>query len=374
MQRVYARKVFERFTERARQVVVLAQDEARLLGHAYIGEEHLLLGLLREEDGVAARWLRESGLEIESMRERVRAAVGEEAEPTSAQIPFTPRAKEALERGLRESLSLGQNFIGTEHILLGILRDPGAVLAQILEDAALDIGAVMSRVMSSAPGTARLEVLPATHDTRFTEPARQVVVYAQHEARALTHNYVGTEHILLGLLREEEGLAARVLDALHITLEEVRAQVARIVGVGDEVLTGEIPFTPRAKKVLELALREALSLGHNHIGPEHILLGVARTTEGVGARVLLQFDADAERIQMEVVRALSGPGGRSPRPPREPPPRVVVPCPACGQKLSYLEINAGSGGSFKADRRGTTACPSCGRSYDLRYSIEWRPA
>ena len=106
---------------------------------------------------------------------------------------------------------------------------------------------------------------------RFTERARQVVVLAQDEARALKHNYIGTEHILLGLLREEEGLAARVLESLDITVEEVRAQVARIVGQGDEVTTGQIPFTPRAKKVLELALREALSLGHNYIGTEHIL-------------------------------------------------------------------------------------------------------
>ena len=111
---------------------------------------------------------------------------------------------------------------------------------------------------------------------RFTERARQVVVLAQDEARALKHNYIGTEHILLGLLREEEGLAARVLESLDITVEEVRAQVARIVGQGDEVTTGQIPFTPRAKKVLELALREALSLGHNYIGTEHILLGLVR--------------------------------------------------------------------------------------------------
>ena len=143
---------------------------------------------------------------------------------------------------------------------------------------------------------------------RFTERARQVVVLAQDEARALKHNYIGTEHILLGLLREEEGLAARVLESLDITVEEVRAQVARIVGQGDEVTTGQIPFTPRAKKVLELALREALSLGHNYIGTEHILLGLVRENEGVAARILLDFDADAEKIRNEIIRMLSGPG------------------------------------------------------------------
>src|SRR4051812_31850875 len=145
---------------------------------------------------------------------------------------------------------------------------------------------------------------------RFTERARQVVVLAQDEARALKHNYIGTEHILLGLLREEEGLAARVLDGLDITVEEVRAQVARIVGQGDEVTTGQIPFTPRAKKVLELALREALSLGHNYIGTEHILLGLVRENEGVAARILMDFDADAEKIRNEIIRMLSGPGRR----------------------------------------------------------------
>src|ERR1700704_2919028 len=145
---------------------------------------------------------------------------------------------------------------------------------------------------------------------RFTERARQVVVLAQEEARTLKHNYIGTEHILLGLLREEEGLAARVLESLDITVERVRAQVVRIVGSGEEVTSGQIPFTPRAKKVLELALREALSLGHNYIGTEHILLGLVRENEGVAARILLDFYADSEKIRNEVIRMLSGPGGR----------------------------------------------------------------
>ncbi len=151
---------------------------------------------------------------------------------------------------------------------------------------------------------------------RFTERARQVIILAQEEARTLKHGYIGTEHILLGLLREEEGLAARVLESLDITVERVRAQVVRIVGSGEEVTSGQIPFTPRAKKVLELALREALSLGHNYIGTEHILLGLVREDRGVASRILLDFDADSEKIRNEVIRMLSGPGGRrSPEPP-----------------------------------------------------------
>jgi ATP-dependent Clp protease ATP-binding subunit ClpC len=145
---------------------------------------------------------------------------------------------------------------------------------------------------------------------KFTERARQVVVAAQDEARALKHNYIGTEHLLLGLLRVEDGQAARVLDSLGLTVEAVREQVGRIVGVGEEeLLSGQIPFTPRAKKVLELSLREALALGHNYIGTEHVLLGVARENEGVAARILLDFGVDAERIREEVVRTLGLPKG-----------------------------------------------------------------
>src|SRR4051794_28467334 len=143
---------------------------------------------------------------------------------------------------------------------------------------------------------------------RFTERARQVVVLAQEEARTLKHNYIGTEHILLGLLREEEGLAARVLESLDITVERVRAQVVRIVGSGEEVTSGQIPFTPRAKKVLELSLREALSLGQNWIDTEHILLGLVRENGGFAARVLLDFNADSEKIRNEIFRTLGGPG------------------------------------------------------------------
>jgi len=145
---------------------------------------------------------------------------------------------------------------------------------------------------------------------RFTERARNVVVYAQDEARSLRHNYIGTEHLLLGLLREEEGLAARLLASLGVTLEDVREQVGRIVGEGDEVSSGQIPFTPRGKKVLELSLREAKSLGHNYIGTEHVLLGIVREDEGVAARILLDFGWDAEKIRGEVIRMLSGPNYR----------------------------------------------------------------
>src|SRR5919201_1481217 len=151
---------------------------------------------------------------------------------------------------------------------------------------------------------------------RFTERARHVVVFAQDEAREFRHNYIGTEHVLLGLLRDEEGVAARVLESLHVTLDDVRTQVARAVGQGEEVTTGQIPFTPRAKKVLELAMREALSLGHNYIGTEHVLLGIARENHGVAARILLDLGADAETIRNTVIEMLG---------PQLAPPTVLPP-------------------------------------------------
>jgi ATP-dependent Clp protease ATP-binding subunit ClpA len=143
---------------------------------------------------------------------------------------------------------------------------------------------------------------------RFTERARHVVVFAQEEARAFKHNYIGTEHILLGLLREEEGVAARVLGSLEITVDKVRDQIGQIVGYGEEATMGQIPFTPRAKKVLELALREALRIGHNYIGTEHILLGLVRENDGVAAQIMLALGADDARVRDEVLNVL-GPIG-----------------------------------------------------------------
>jgi ATP-dependent Clp protease ATP-binding subunit ClpC len=156
---------------------------------------------------------------------------------------------------------------------------------------------------------------------RFSERARQVVVDAQDEARLLKHNYIGTEHILLGLLRESDGVSHRALKTLGITPEAVRTQVAQIVCQGDEVTAGQIPFTPRAKKVLELSLREALSIGHNYIGSEHILLGIARENDGVAARILIDHGADAERLRDEVIRELGmiPPRGLQPRRRRRDP-------------------------------------------------------
>ena len=141
---------------------------------------------------------------------------------------------------------------------------------------------------------------------RFTDRARRVVVLAQEEARMLNHNLVGTEHVLLGLIHEGEGVAAQVLESLNISLDAVRQPVEEIIGQGQAMPTGHIPFTPRAKRVLELSLREALQLGHNYIGTEHILLGLIREGEGIAAQVLQKLGADLNRVRQAVIMLLSG--------------------------------------------------------------------
>src|SRR5208282_2436739 len=147
---------------------------------------------------------------------------------------------------------------------------------------------------------------------RFTDRARRVVVLAQEEARVLHHSYIGTEHILLGLIREGEGVAAQALESLGISLEAVRQHVGEITGQGQQAPSGHIPFTPRAKKVLELSLREALQLGHNYIGTEHILLGLIREGDGVAAQVLVRLGADLNRVRHQVIHLVHSATGERP--------------------------------------------------------------
>ena len=142
---------------------------------------------------------------------------------------------------------------------------------------------------------------------RFTDRARRVVVLAQEEARELGHSYIGTEHLLLGLIRERDGVAARALEALGIRLDAVRHEIREIIGKGSGMPSGHIPFTPRAKKVLELSLREAQQLGHSYIGTEHILLGLIREAEGVAAQVLVKLGGDLNRVREQVIGVLHGP-------------------------------------------------------------------
>jgi ATP-dependent Clp protease ATP-binding subunit ClpC len=210
---------------------------------------------------------------------------------------------------------------------------------------------------------------------RFTDRARRVVVFAQEEARLLNHNYIGTEHVLLGLVREGEGVAAQALTSMGIGLDAVRGQVEKIIGQGQAAPTGHIPFTPRAKKVLELSLREALQLGHNYIGTEHILLGLLREGEGVAAQVLQQLGADLNRVRQTVIQLLSGYTGGKERGPSAalheevegtgglPGPR----CPRCNADLAvfatYRTITVPDEEESAGRKTAFVFCRSC--SYTL---------
>jgi ATP-dependent Clp protease ATP-binding subunit ClpC len=198
---------------------------------------------------------------------------------------------------------------------------------------------------------------------RFTDRARRVVVMAQEEAMMLNHSYIGTEHILLGLIHEGEGVAAKALEALGMSLDEVRRDVEEIVGQGQSAPTGHIPFTPRAKKVLELSLREALQLGHNYIGTEHILLGLVAEGEGVGAQVLARRGASLERVRAEVASLLEGYV-----PEEEPavPERAHVEplCPRCRAPLAESAASRTLDIPVEGEARSVTFafCRRCGTS------------
>jgi ATP-dependent Clp protease ATP-binding subunit ClpC len=206
---------------------------------------------------------------------------------------------------------------------------------------------------------------------RFTDRARRVVVLAQEEARLLNHNYIGTEHILLGLVREGEGVAAQALTSMSIELDAVRGKVEEIIGQGQAAPTGHIPFTPRAKKVLELSLREALQLSHNYIGTEHILLGLLREGEGVAAQVLQTLGAELDRVRQAVIRLLGEKGqGPSAGPHEEvegegglPGPR----CPRCNADLAvfatYRTITVPDEEESAGRKAAFVFCRSC--SYTL---------
>jgi ATP-dependent Clp protease ATP-binding subunit ClpA/dihydroneopterin aldolase len=328
--------VFERFTERARRVVVLAQEESGRLRHNHIGTEHLLVGLIREGEGVAAQALHACGVTLDEAREGVEGIVGY-GEGDASQKPFTPRSKRVLELALREAQGLRHDHIGTEHLMLGLLAEGGGIAAAVLSGLGVEPADVRREIFGRLGRGTRPDLqdelgtlgwarealrrsfgrYPRAEDRstfgKFTGPARKVVVLAQDEARRFNHNYIGTEHMLLGLILEEEGIAARALGVLGVDLDEVREQVESIVGYGEEATGAQAPFTPRVSRMLQQALLEAEQLDHDDVGTEHVLLGLTNETEGVAARVLRNLDVDPDALRREIVKGLpDGEGGFDP--------------------------------------------------------------
>ncbi len=251
--------MFERFTDRARQTVVVAQEEARRLGHDYIGTEHLLLGLLGEPDGVAAKALNQLGISLEATRARVESIIGRGSGEPTGQIPFTPRAKKVLELSLREALQLGHNYIGTEHVLLGLVREGEGVAAQVLVQQGAGLAQIRKRVLALLSG----QEPSAAHASRRTPGAEEAMRAAEQLAAGAP---MGSQHLLEALARSEDSAAARALAALGIDPDRLAAAIDEIELEGTTDLTAEAAAVRKAELRLvgdeaHLVLRDSVTVG-----------------------------------------------------------------------------------------------------------------
>jgi len=309
---------FDRFNDRAKRVLALSQDEAVRFNHNYIGTEHLVLGLAREGEGVAARALEALDVNLSTLRSAVEKIIGRGDSTTSpSEITLSPRTKKVIELAIDEARKLGRGDVGTEHLLLGIVREGGHIGAHILEAAGVSLDSVRDKVIellgqptSHTPPSPPLQAVTTfasfggTLD-RFNDRAKRVLALAQNEAIRFNHNYIGTEHILLGLIREEEGVAARSLRTLGVELDKARTALGFIVGRGDAVTTpSEITLSPRTKKIIELAIDEARKLGQTRVSTEHILLGLAREGEGIASGILESLGVTMDKVRHVVIETL----------------------------------------------------------------------
>ena len=347
---------FDKFTERARQALHRAQEHAQRYNHNYIGTEHLLLGLLDVKESVAIQVLEDTGIEPQKISSAVDFIIGRGDRVVLGEIGLTPRAKKVIELAVDEARRMNVHYIGTEHILLGLSRESEGIAAGVLES----VGATFARLLRHTysilgldlPPELRSSIEPLRPDHRqvryhtektskipdpqiytsgvvsytqqnrfykFTERARKVLSLAQEEAQRFQHNYIGTEHLLLGLVRENDGIAAKVLAGLGVDLHKVRESVEFIIGRGDRIVLGEIGLTPRTKLVIDLAIDEARQLNHPYIGTEHLLLGLIREGHGIAAGVLESLGVKLEQVRAETLKILKASDDlRKQQPPEEP--------------------------------------------------------
>jgi ATP-dependent Clp protease ATP-binding subunit ClpA len=313
---------FDRFNDRAKRVLALAQDEAIRFNHNYMGTEHLLMGLVREGEGVAARVLDSLGVELSKVRQAIEFTIGRgDATTSPSQISLNPQMKRAIQLAVEEARKLGHGAVGTEHLLLGIVRQSDSAGAKVLGGLGVDLERVRHNVIATLgqthAGTAT-ESIVVSHSTgefaggrsggpfdRFNDRAKRVLAFAQDEAIRFNHNYIGTEHVLLGLLREKEGVAAHALQSLGAELEKARQEVGFIIGRGDAATApSEITLSPRTKKVIELAIDEARRLGSKTVSTEHMLLGLAREGEGIASGILESLGITMEKVRRAVIETL----------------------------------------------------------------------
>jgi ATP-dependent Clp protease ATP-binding subunit ClpA len=338
--------MFERFTDRARRVVVVSQEEARLLGHDYIGTEHLLLGLVGVDDGVSGRALAAEGVTVDAARAKVEEIVGRGTHTPSGHIPFTPRAKKVLELGLREAIALKHNYIGTEHVLLGLLREGEGVGCQVLASLGVDVAALEARVkgMIGAPGrgdiaspsflrrigfgrrgaqgpvlTTMLE--PAGADApvlrRFSDDAKRVAMVAGAEAQTAGRMGIGEEHILLAMARLSPGdsRGAAALGAVGITGDGVQEGIENL-GASEVAAAPVTSVSPAASclGLYEYALVEAVLAGRDDIDSGDLLLGFVRRAEhgeGHAASLLEALGTTPAAVRAAVAAVAPGEGEAS---------------------------------------------------------------
>lgn len=332
----------ERFTQRARRVLSLAQESAEALKHNYIGTEHLLLGLMREEGGVAGHVLRALGVEQTQIESLVLELSKPPAENMSVAMDLTPSTKRVLELTVDEARRMGHQFIGTEHMLLGMVRQSDGVAIEILKRlnispeevrrqtrrvllelaAQSDVptgesGAAVPPVESSSDSTLQAELAQMG---RFTQRARRVVSLAQEAAQELENDAIDNGHLLMGLMREEGGVAGRVLRDLGADMAQMEAILKELSPPKPNISELPSALSPTAKQALELGVDEARRMGHHYIGTEHMLLGLVRQSEGVAIEILKRLNITPESIRRQTRRVLQESPVQPSVPSSVPPP------------------------------------------------------
>jgi ATP-dependent Clp protease ATP-binding subunit ClpA len=300
---------FDKFTERARKVLSLAQEEAQRFQHNYIGTEHLLLGLVREGEGVAAKVLNNLGVDLNKVRSTVEFIIGHGDRIIIGEIGLTPRAKKVIELAVDEARRLDHHYIGTEHLLLGLVREGEGIASGVLESLGVNLERVRTQtimVLSHAEGT------PAEGSTEKAAPQPtkafgKVIQLAQEEAEHFQHDHVGTEHLLLGLLREGDGIAAKVLSNLGVELDKLRMAAELISWHGRHMPGGIVSLNRQAVEVVSQAAHEARHFGHDYIGTEHLLLGLTRIEESFAAAALQSISISMEKVRTAVIAAIEQP-------------------------------------------------------------------
>ena len=314
---------FDRFNDRAKRVLALAQDEAIRFNHNYIGTEHLLLGLVREGEGVAARALDAMGIELSKVRRAVEFIIGRGDSTTSpSEITLSPRTKKVIELAIDEARRLGHSHVGTEHLLLGLVREGEGIASGVLESLGVSLEAMRKKVMETLGQPHGPTSQPLYRDEQrsaappgptgggtfdlFDNSAIRALALAEAEATSLNHNWIGTEHLVVGLLRVDEGVAAKALTSLGIELAALRAGLLKHIPRGAARVGSDIALTPRMHEILARASVMRTRRASTNVTPEILLLACVADSAGVGTQVLTELGATPEKIR-EAVDRLSPP-------------------------------------------------------------------